>query len=136
MSHEEDEMPRAQRRRTARRPRGGALLALCALVCAIAAMGCSCRHKARGDPNRPVAQRLDQVLEGDAAMRCPTALTAARRGGAEAGRYVVPSEADRIALGNAAEKLVREGASARSDVSAILATAGFELVDVAEIPGA
>ena len=106
-----------------------ALLALLAISAAVATLGCSCARK------HGAGTSMKPIESSDPAMRCPAALLSARRGGTEPGRYVVPSEADRVAMGNAAEKLVREGVAARDDVATLVMTAGFELVDVGELPG-
>jgi hypothetical protein len=66
---------------------------------------------------------------------CPQELLAARRGGSDADRYVVPSEAERLALRRAVGALIGGGADARAEASRIASTIDFEVVDVADLPG-
>jgi hypothetical protein len=68
-------------------------------------------------------------------MRCPAALVATRKGGTDADRFVAPTDAERTAMRDAMAALVKEGAAARAKAQALLAPAGFEIVDVTEIPG-
>ena len=69
-------------------------------------------------------------------MTCPAALVAARKGGSDPGRYVVPRDSERKAIREIAEKLLSGAARARREAVRTAAGVGFEIVDVAEIPGA
>lgn len=64
--------------------------------------------------------------------RCPAALVAARKGGADPGRYVVPGDDDRDAIRRAMAELL---GGTRDAAKAHAAAASFEIIDVAELPG-
>lgn len=66
---------------------------------------------------------------------CPAALAEARRGGTDAERYVVPGEADRTAMRDAAAMLLAKGAKGREEAVKIAASAGFDVIDVPELTG-
>jgi hypothetical protein len=66
---------------------------------------------------------------------CPAAIVAARRGGRDADRYAVPTPEEASALSRAVAQLLENGATARAAAAASANAAGYELVDVAELPG-
>ena len=66
----------------------------------------------------------------------PPCLIAARVGGEDAERYVVPTDEGRAAIREAAEKLIRGGPTRRAEAGTLAALAGFEIIDVVEIPSA
>lgn len=68
------------------------------------------------------------------AKGCLPALVAARRGGADADRYVVPTAAEREAIAEVVRRLAGDGASARSEAAARAALAGYEIIDIPETP--
>ncbi|MEO6572532.1 MAG: hypothetical protein ABIP89_01745, partial [Polyangiaceae bacterium] len=67
---------------------------------------------------------------------CPAVLVAARRGGTDADRYVPPNDAERAAMRDAAAILTANAPNARAEATARAATAGFDVIDVPEIPNA
>jgi hypothetical protein len=69
-------------------------------------------------------------------LRCPAALAAARRGGTDLDRYVAPTDAERDALRDTIATLTKMGAQARGPASRSAAHAGFEVIDLPEIPNA
>jgi hypothetical protein len=69
-------------------------------------------------------------------LRCPAALAATRRGGTDPDRYVAPTDAERDALRDTIATLLKMGAQARGPASRSAARAGFEVIDLPEIPGA
>lgn len=65
---------------------------------------------------------------------CSAALIAARRGGTDADRYVVPTEAERAAIQEVVSRLAAHGSAERDAASSQAQLAGYEIVDVAETP--
>lgn len=113
-----------------------AALRVTALAVGLLALGCSRKEKLAEAPAvDPSSNQKDSPVE-NIQTECPAALVAARRGGTDSDRYVAPSEAERAAMRDAAALLVSGGASARAAATAKAATAGFDILDVPEIPGA
>lgn len=69
-------------------------------------------------------------------LDCPAALVATRRGGSDADRYVVPTDAEREAFRDLVARIVGSGPTGRSAAATLATSIGFEIVDVAEVPGA
>ncbi len=67
-------------------------------------------------------------------MRCPDALAATRSGGNDPDRYVAPTDGERDALRDTIASLLE--AQARGAAAKSAAHAGFELVDLPEVPDA
>jgi hypothetical protein len=72
----------------------------------------------------------------DTSTGCPPALAAARKGGGTPNKYVVPSAEQLTSIREVVERLLREGAPARANARESAAAAGFEIVEVPEVPGA
>ena len=77
---------------------------------------------------------LVSLPNADIDMKCPDALVAARAGGTDADRYVVPTEGERNAMRTAVTALVSGGRAAREAASTTLATIDFQIDDVPGIP--
>lgn len=107
-------------------------LATIALLSALAAASVAgCRRK---EPPRTSSPAAGASGEGAAvstvkvrSVRCPEALVAAREGGLDEGRYVVPTDAERRAIREAVAAIMNGG-----DGHAKAAEAGFEIVDLPE----
>jgi hypothetical protein len=129
-----------------------AFLALALLAAAALGPGCTCAraHDASGTadaaststPSTSSSQAstvLDRESDGSPAMKCPDELIYARRGGSDENRYVVPDDGERAALTDAIGKLAADPAAnpaARHDAETRLTAIGFEVVDIASLPGA
>jgi len=103
----------------------------CALLATLAtiASSCTCTKKTGVKP-------MTSALATDPSLRCPTALVDARQGGTDPSRYVAPTTEERQVLRDAIARYLREGEAARGNVGEAIAKIGFEIVDVAEVPGA
>ncbi len=100
--------------------------------------GCSPRESSRQPTPAGAsgsAKSVSGVTVPVGSLDCPAALVAARRGGAQADRYVTPSETERGVLRGLVERLVRDGhralAGARVDAEAV----AYRLEEVPEVPG-
>ena len=110
---------------------------LAALVLSLALCpACTCARKDLSPSQESEGADVVQPGLSEEQMKCPAALVAARKGGADPERYVVPSDGERSAIRDVAEKLLGGAPRARQEASLAAAGAGFEIVDVAEIPGA
>ncbi len=114
--------------------------------------GCTCArgHDASATPDAgmtttssPLSPQAsstpDREGDGSPAMKCPDELIYARRGGSDENRYVVPDDGERAALTGAIGKLVADPAAnphARAEAESGLTAIGFEVVDIASLPGA
>jgi hypothetical protein len=113
-------------------------VAVCAAALSIGllVLGCSRKEKLAETPTvDPSSNQKDPPVE-NVQTECPAALVAARRGGSDSDRYVPPNDADRTAMRDAAALLLSGGAKARAEAAAKAGAAGFEIMDVPEIPGA
>ena len=68
-------------------------------------------------------------------LDCPAALVATRRGGTDADRYAVPTDAERDTFRELVARIVRSGAAGRDGAATLAASVGFEIVDVPELHG-
>jgi hypothetical protein len=92
---------------------------------------CSANRSAKADASAlSSATSPGKSQPGLARNVCPPQLTAARQGGSDADRYVVPSEAERAVLRQAISKLLAGGVGARAEASRIAAPIDFEIADV------
>jgi hypothetical protein len=66
---------------------------------------------------------------------CPPALVATRRGGSDPDRYVAPTRDERDAIRDAITMLVKTGPPDRRAAERAADRAGFEIVDLEELPG-
>jgi hypothetical protein len=115
--------------------RAAALLALIPLTTACTA--CTRGERKLDSGAQDVAS--PSALRDTSAVRtvpkgCFAALVAARRGGTDADRYVVPTLPERDAMQEAVSRLVARGAAERAAASSQAQLAGFEIVDVPEVP--
>jgi hypothetical protein len=74
-------------------------------------------------------------LKATSSFDCPAALVAARRGGSDPDRYVVPSHADRAAMTDLVARLVTGGAAVRASLAPAATALGYAIDDVREWPG-
>src|SRR5438445_6139047 len=105
-----------------------------AILLVTVVLACACSRKERRDLAPPVdsSTTMTPPLSNDDSIRCPAALVATRKGGTDSDRFVAPSEAERAAMREAIERLVKEGLAARAPAQALAAQTGYEIVDVAE----
>jgi hypothetical protein len=70
---------------------------------------------------------------------CPLALVEARRGGRDAGRWIAPTEEEKLAIESSVRRLASATVLGWGDAVATssreLAGAGYEIVEIAELPG-
>jgi hypothetical protein len=108
--------------------------------CLMALLAVACNAKqCRRDP-APQTVAGPQLVRDPEPMpatptTCPAAIVAARRGGRDADRYAVPTPEETVALSQAVAQLLEHGAAARAAAAAAANTAGYELVEVPELPG-
>jgi hypothetical protein len=65
---------------------------------------------------------------------CPAALLAARRGGTDADRFVVPTDEDRAIMSDLVARLVARGSTPPPLAGSLAIAAGYEIVDVSDLP--
>lgn len=111
----------------------------------LAAIACTPKEPSRSSPqdvaqpSMPAASLTPPVHDSAVApiaRDCPHLLLAARRGGTDADRYVVPTDGERSAMRDAVARILAGGASSRAVANATASAAGYEIVDVPEISGA
>ena len=109
---------------------------LAAVLLLALSAGCTRSERKLDSGARDVAPRpavSDTPAVSVAPKGCFLALLAARRGGADANRYVVPTDAERDAMAEVVSGLISHGAVDRVVASQRAQLAGYEIVDVTEM---